>query len=127
MTATDETVPDRGEEYIEGDTARLVVTVTDDAGDAVNLTGATAAFALARTRGGDPLVTKSTDGGGITLTDPANGELTITIDGADTADLGSPRGRRHYYEVTIRDGSGQTVTVTTGTWTIHEDTVPADW
>jgi hypothetical protein len=122
MTATDESVPGVGEDYIAGDTAQLVVTVTDDAGDPVTLTGATAAFALARTRGDDPVITKSTIDGGITLTDPANGELTVTVDGTDTADLGGPHGRRYYYEVTLGDETGQTATVTTGTWTIHEDT-----
>lgn len=94
-----------------GDDVDINVAVTDPAtGDPKNLTGATVQWAMFKEYKGTVVVTKDTDDG-VTITDAANGELTISLDAADTEDV---RPDIYAHEVEVTDGSGNVSTVTTG-------------
>ena len=90
-----------------GDTKVLVVTVTDDDGLAVDLTGATVKWQAARSFGKDAAISKATGGSGIVLNDPANGQFTITLNPSDTEDLSGEY--FHEAEVTATDTTISTV------------------
>jgi len=92
---------------IAGDDKTLEITVKDEAGDVVDLNGATARFGLAREPGEAVLVSKATGGGGVTLTDPDNGVLRVALNGADTRDLAAGR---YWHETEITLG-GEIATV----------------
>jgi hypothetical protein len=92
-----------------GDSKILEVTVTDGTGAAVDLTGATIAWQLAKSPGESALVSK-TIGSGIAVTDAVGGIFEITLDAADTAALSG----RHYHEAEVTDTSGKVSTVLTG-------------
>ena len=97
-----------------GDAKTLVVTVRDLASALVNLTGATASFALAPSVAGPATLTKST-AAGITLTDPVNGEMEIALDPADSLTLSGS----YYYEAEVTDSVGRVGTVCFGNITIR--------
>lgn len=103
-------------EMYSGDTRTLTVTVRDTSGAAVDLTGATARWALAKKVGQAALVSKST-GSGIELTDAANGEFTVTLDPADTADLVGD----YWHEAEVTDSAGRVVTVFQARASIKQD------
>lgn len=102
-----------------GDDMALEVTVTDGAGSAVDLTGVAARWEAHQD--GTAKVQKSIAGGGITLSGPTEGQLTVVIDAADTADLAG--GLSHQLEIV--GASGRTRTVTTGLMTVEPDLIPA--
>ncbi len=116
MTATEQNVT-----MYRGDTAIITVTVTDSDNEDVakNLIGCTARY-IATSRGVAAITKTSVDDGGIVLTTPASGILTITLDPEDTADL-EPGLYEH--EVEITDGDGNVSTVTVGTLSIKQDRV----
>ncbi len=120
MTTT-ENLPKNNDRYVAGDTVEIEVTVTNDDGSTKDLRGADIQFALSRYAGANPLFTR-TVGDGIEFVDATAGELLIRIDGDDTVDLGDDDGKEYYYEIRVRDNTGDIATVTTGTWTIYADT-----
>lgn len=73
------------DDIVQGDTCSFRVTLSDENGDAINLTGTTADMEIKRLDGAPVLAL--TIGDGITYTNAAGGEMTITIDAADTAAL----------------------------------------
>jgi hypothetical protein len=97
-------------ELFAGDDAILRVTVTDEDGDALDITGMTVDWALVRKVGDTPILTKETGGGGITLTTPASGILDIALTDANTSDLSG----NYWHQVVLTDGSGNISTVTIG-------------
>lgn len=99
-----------------GDTMNLVVTVIDDAGAAVNITGYSATWKLAVRNDASADVSKAV-GSGITLTTPASGILTIALTAADTAD----RCGAYVHELQLTDGSGNVSTALCGRLTIAGD------
>jgi hypothetical protein len=100
-----------------GDDLDLVVTVRDsDDCDAVDLTSATAVWVLARNPGCTPLLTKTGS-----LSDAVNGEVTITLEPEDTADLCAGR---YHHELQVRDALSKTSTVMTGVARIVGDSAP---
>lgn len=104
--------------YAAGDDLTLEFTVTDADGDAVNITGFTAKFAMAR-RVGDTAVLSTEDSPATataSLTSPASGIYTIAIDKDDTEDL---RGT-YYFESDVVDGSGDESTVARGYLTFKQ-------
>jgi hypothetical protein len=103
--------------YHEGDDLEIDVSVTED-GSAKDITGAEITWVLAESQGGAAKIEKSTSGGGVTITDAANGKFTITVEGSDTKDLAG----HHYHEAEVTDNVGQTSTVLTGTFQIQQDT-----
>lgn len=94
-----------------GDTVDINVTVTNPAtGDPKNLTGATVQWAMYKAYKGTVVLTKDTDDG-VTITDAADGELTISLEAADTEDV---RPDIYAHEVEVTDSGGNVSTVTTG-------------
>lgn len=105
--------------YDAGDDLDLVVTVRDavaGGGSPINLTGATIYWWLLDSpESTAPLVTKSTVGGGVAITDAGAGEFTVTLDPADVAALNG----RYVHKAKVKDSAGDEVTVTTGDVVIH--------
>lgn len=99
-----------------GDEATWLVTVTDQAGTPINITGATSRFTgkLRATDVDAAAIFSKTTGAGITLTDPTNGVASVTLSDTDTTTKLAP-GRTHLlqfdWRVTI---SGTTMTVAYG-------------
>jgi len=115
MTATDQNFT-----TWSGDDKVLTVTVTDGSGTATNLTGATINYELqALPPDGVALLTKTTGGGGISITDAAAGTFEITIAAADTASLSGV----YFHECQVVDSSGNVSTIFTGRVNIREDFV----
>ena len=87
----------------QGQNVELPITVVDSAGSAVDLTGASARFAMARNTSATPVVDSnaSPQTATITFTNAAAGLLTVAID--DTA-LDGLTGD-YYYEVKATDSS----------------------
>lgn len=105
---------DQNFEMFEGDTKDIVVTVTDSAGAAVDLTGAVIAWQMARTaRSATPAVAKSV-GSGIVITDAPGGICTISLDSSDTGGLSGD----FYHELEVTDAQANITTVLSGTVTI---------
>lgn len=102
----------------QGDALDINVTVEDESGTAVDLTGASAEWLLKENAGDsdtNALLTKSTSGGGVEITDAANGQLVIHI---ETGDTGSLTGQKHH-RLRVTDSSSDRVTVFTGTFTVE--------
>lgn len=100
-----------------GDTYTIPTTVTDGSGAAKDLTGASATYFVVKSPAAvdayddgdrDALVEKTIDGGGITLTDAANGELRVRVDTTDTSGL-TPAEYHHRLRVTDQGGARRTV------------------
>lgn len=104
-------------EMFSGNTRILKVTVLDQDDAIVDLSGASADFALSKRPGSTALVTKSV-GTGITITDAVAGELEVRLDPADT----EPLAGGHYYELEVQDASGRRTTVLFGTIQIRKNT-----
>jgi hypothetical protein len=100
---------DQNFEMHSGDTKDIVVTVLDELDQKVDITGSTAVFILSKNEFSAAIVTKTT-GGGIALTDPVHGELTVTLDTADT----EPLIGEHYFEIELTDASLRVSTVVVG-------------
>lgn len=103
---------------------RFTVTDEDAVGSpAKDLTGFTAKWALSRFNAAGteflttPVVTKTTGGGGIVITDATNGILEVTLDVADTSALFGT----FYFELEVVDGSSNPLVVATGTLTINKN------
>lgn len=104
--------------YAAGDDLSLQFTVTDADGNAVNITGFTARFVIARRRGDTAVVSTeaSPATATATLTTPASGIYTVTIDKTVTANLAGT----YYFESEIEDGSGDESTVARGWLTFKQ-------
>lgn len=94
-----------------GDDIDIVVTIVDTAGAVVDITGATAAYTASL----DTPFSKSV-GAGISLSDPTNGEMTISIVPADVPDnsggtMGTALAYAHDARITL---GGKTYTVFAG-------------
>jgi hypothetical protein len=113
MTREDQHVRD----YYSGDSLDLVVTVKNDDGDVVDISGADATWVLAPSEG-RPSVVEKTTGSGISLTDAANGEVTISIDPSDTEN----KEGLYYHELQITDDTGNVSTALSGEFEIKRDT-----
>lgn len=86
----------------QGDTYTKVLTVTDDAGDPLNLTGASLTFALKAFMGSVVLTSN------LALTTPASGIATLELSAAQTAALTAERVYR--YEVEVVDATSKVTT-----------------
>ena len=91
---------------MSGDELVLPITVKDNDDAIVNLTGATARFAMARTPGSanrdiDSAASPST--ASVIFTDAANGLITVTITDENTEALEGD----FYYELKVTDNTGR--------------------
>ncbi len=106
----------------EGDSHILQVTVRDEEGAIVDITGATILWWMAKNNKAieaDVLIQKET-GSGITIVDGPGGRFNVAILPPDTEDLG---GKSYYHEAEIDDG-GNISTVLTGTGHITRTLIP---
>lgn len=94
---------------VSGDNRAIIVVVTDTSGAAVNIAGYTITWALARSRRGPAIITK-TSSSGISITDASAGEFTVSLVPADTRGLQG----LYYHEAQIADALNNITTVTTG-------------
>lgn len=105
-------------DHHQGDALDINVSVENPDGTSKDLTSATAEWLLFENESdldADALLTKTTGGGGISITDAANGKLTVSIDTNDTSSL---VGQKHH-RLRVTDSDGDRVTVFTGTFTIE--------
>lgn len=101
-----------------GDDKVITVTVYDNDDAIVNITSATITWQLSHNVSSAALISK-TVGSGISLSDPSNGQFTITLDPADTASLSG----RYYHEAEITDIGGNVSTAMVGHATIKTDAI----
>lgn len=97
---------------MSGDQLVLPITVRDNDGNLVDLTAATARFAMARSASGTPVIDSaaSPSTASIVFTDPAGGVVTVTITDENTeALLGD-----YYFECKITDVAGREAVVVRG-------------
>lgn len=98
---------------MSGDELVLPITVRDNAGDLVNLTGASARFALARTPKATTIAIDSDASpatASILFTDAANGELSVTITDENAEALEGD----YYYECKVTDNASREAVVVRG-------------
>lgn len=98
-----------------GESRVLNNTISDSAGNPVNLSGATITFKAAKRRNGAAIITKSI-GSGITVTNAGAGQHTVTLDPADTAAL---RGVL-FWHIRVTDVGGRVSTTNIGTVAIYD-------
>jgi len=124
MTTTQQDIPPTSaDRYYAGETAIIKVDLstplTATQFNSVNIT-----FTLSRYSGATPLIEKTESSPHISVTDKDNQILEIKVAPFETDSLGAPGGRDYDYEVAIESPAGQNSHVTTGTWTIHDASVP---
>lgn len=103
-----------------GDDAVLRFSLTDEDGDALDVTGYAFAWAM-RGAGGAVAISKAT-GSGIAVSGAASGGVVeVTLSHDDTADL-APIGHPHQLEGT--DGSGTVSTLAEGVITVKRSLAP---
>jgi hypothetical protein len=91
-------------EWYKGSTLPIVVVATDEDGVAINLTGATAKMQI-KNAAGTVLLTLQTGGTGIALTNPTQGELTISPEVVGTSTLPLDNILLYDLKVTLADTS----------------------
>ena len=93
-----------------GDDQAVMVTVKDEAGSVVDISGATEiTWILKRSEGSSTdTLTKSKTGGGITITDGPGGVFEITVTSSDTAALQG----LYYHKAVVTLASGKTTVLT---------------
>lgn len=96
-----------------GDTKTLQITVLDEQGQPLDITGAAVRWWASPSPYVRPPLIKKEIGNGLTLTDAAHGRFTVELAAADTQDL---RGS-FYYEAEVED-DGAINTVLSGTFTV---------
>lgn len=104
----------------QGDALDITVTIDKSDGTTKDISGATSAKYFIKDQAGDTdanaLVTKDMSGGGISITDGANGVLEVSIETGDTSSI-APGEKHHRLQLT--DSNGDRVTVFTGTFTVE--------
>lgn len=98
-----------------GETKDVLITVYDDVGNYANLAGATIQWDLVNRNTGEILVTKTT-ASGISITDPANGGMSVSLLPIDTSSL--EPANWYYHMVTVLDNTGYISVSTTGNFQI---------
>ena len=105
-------------EIVSGDNSSVQFDVTNQSGAVVDITSATATWALARRNHSTTLVSK-TVGDGITIVDGPNGVLLVSLDQTDTASLSGD----YYHELQIVQSSGRKTTAAYGTASVLTDLI----
>lgn len=100
----------------QGDDVSRVLTITDDAGAALDITGATLTFHLRAPGATTDAITPAPP---LTLTTPASGIATLVLTDTQTAALSA--GVVYGYEVELVDGTGLVSTPVYGLCYVQED------
>jgi hypothetical protein len=119
MTATDQHVGTDADPYYAGDSLELTFDVDQPDGTAKDLTGATVSWAVASRPGDTPALDDGDAGVTLTISDAANGEVTVTVDAGATSDLSG----LYYHELEVEDASGAVDTVARGEFTVTPDVI----
>ena len=90
------------DDFYQGNTVTIIVTLTDSAGDAVDITGSTLTLTIKKKKNDDALIQKVA-----VLTDPTNGQATFTLTDTDT----DVTADRYVYDVEWVSAAGATKTV----------------
>jgi hypothetical protein len=99
-------------EMVAGDSKNVVVTTPGS-----DWTGATAKWVLKKSVSDTSnLVFKSTGDGGVSISNPTGGEITIKLDPVDTINL---KGSSFYHEAEVTDAQGNVSTVMVGNVRIY--------
>lgn len=99
-------------ELYAGDSAELEIALTDEEGAALDLSGATLAWKLARTPHAAAEVSKAS-GSGISI---SGSTATVALDDTETADLLGD----YWHQLVVTDASGNVSTLATGTITFRK-------
>lgn len=104
-----------------GDDCILAISIVDETGVALNVTGATFVWSLARTAGTPAILTKTSAGGGVVITNATTGAVQVTLTHNDTAASSVPP-FQYWHQLVMTDPSGNVSTVTTGYITVRART-----
>jgi len=91
-----------------GDDETIEFTLEREDGTPVDITSVDIVWAVARSASHDPILEKSTSGGGVTIVDGPNGRFDVELTATDTGQLAD---RLYYHEVEITDGNEDVSTV----------------
>lgn len=98
-----------------GDNAALNYAITDETNNPLNLTGASLTYTISVVDGSAAIITKSTSGGGVTITNAPGGLLTVFLTAADTI---NQQGEL-WQQLVMTDTNGVVSTLSTGTITFE--------
>jgi hypothetical protein len=104
---------------VSGNDLRLQFTVVDRNGSAVDLTGGSGRFAMARNQNASTVVDSSSGTATVTIQDAATGRVDVVI--SDTTL--DPLNGDYYYEFEWVDSTSRTVTVARGVLTVDENLI----
>lgn len=96
-----------------GDAAELAIEITDEEGEALDLSGASLSWTLARSPFAESNVISKASGNGI-LVDGST--ATVSLSGAETADLLGD----YWHQLVVTDAQGNPSTVATGVLTVRK-------
>jgi len=97
------------DDYTQGDDLVIEVTIKDEDGDRVDVSGASFRYGVAEKLGEDPIFEKTTSDG-ISIVDGPSGEIEIEIDSSDTETLQG----FYRHELELVNSSGEVSTVVIG-------------
>lgn len=107
-------------EIYSGDSKNIIIIVTDDNENIIDLSGSTIKWALKKTVNSiENNIYKDTSNGGIEITDALNGEFTVKLNPSDTEGLIG----RFYHEAEVTDAIGSVSTILFGIATIKRSGV----
>lgn len=108
-------------ELHQGDYKQIIITVLDENGEPLDLTGYSAIWCMHVQTLNDIVITKTTSDG-ITISNPTSGELEIELEAVDTESLSA---RVYGHQCEIEDILGRHATVTTGYVKLHKSVTHA--
>ena len=95
----------------EGDDIDIIIKITDENDNVVDLTGYTASWVVAKSSNSSTkLIEKATGGSDITISTPSEGKVRIRLDSNDTDGLCG----LYYHELQIKDNTSKDSTVAWG-------------
>lgn len=100
-------------EFYAGDAAELAIELTDEEGAALDLSGASLSWTLARSPFAESSVLSKTSGDGIAV---EGSTATVSLTGAETAGLLGD----YWHQLVVTDAQGNPSTVATGIITVRK-------
>lgn len=106
---------------IAGASIELPWTLLDAAGNAVDVSGATARCEIRSKPGGTLLFTFATSGGTGTITHTSGGDFRIKATPAQTAGLATDEPVNGVYDIKVTSATGRVLLLSTGRWTFQPE------
>lgn len=119
MTSTAQDIGGDADPYFAGDSLEITIDVDEPDGSVKDLTGASVAWGVARDPGDGTVLTGATTGVSVSITDAANGEVTVTVDAGVTDDLAGA----YVHELEVTDVASDQDTVMRGAFKVDRDIV----